>query len=130
MPYSGVGRTGWHIDGSFQARPFSHSIYHMVEAPRRGATVFCNLTQVNKDIRRLIAPMQVVERLGPERRDFWERLWMCSDRRTGPRHPLIYRCLFSCVLCLIVLADTLTLDFQCCAFILVRYFYLIHGIFT
>jgi len=34
------------------------------------------------------------------------------------------------VLCLIVLADTLTLDCQCCAFILVRYFYLIHGIFT
>jgi len=75
---TGVGRTGWHIDGSFQARPFSHSLYHMVETPRRGATVFCNLTQV-------------VERLGPERRDFWERLWMCSDRRTGPRHPLIYR---------------------------------------
>ena len=32
---TGVGRTGWHIDGSFQERPFSHSIYHMVKASQR-----------------------------------------------------------------------------------------------
>ena len=44
----------------------------------RGATVFCNLTEV-------------VEGLSSERRAFWERLWMCSDRRSGPQHPLIYR---------------------------------------
>jgi alpha-ketoglutarate-dependent taurine dioxygenase len=41
-----VGRTGWHIDGTFQPAPFSHSLYHSIETPRRGATVFCNLTQV------------------------------------------------------------------------------------
>ena len=30
---SGVGRTGWHIDGSFHEAPFSHSIYHIIETP-------------------------------------------------------------------------------------------------
>jgi len=74
---TGVGRTGWHIDGSFQEAPFSHSIYHIIETPSRGATVFCNLTEV-------------IEGLSNERRSYWERLWMCSDRRSGPQHPLIY----------------------------------------
>jgi len=32
---TGVGRTGWHIDGSFQEAPFSHSIYHIIETPSR-----------------------------------------------------------------------------------------------
>lgn len=33
-----VGRTGWHIDGSFMHKPFSHSIYHMVNVPKTGDT--------------------------------------------------------------------------------------------
>ena len=33
--FPGVGRTGWHIDGSFQEAPFSHSIYHIIETPSR-----------------------------------------------------------------------------------------------
>ena len=33
-----VGRTGWHIDGSFMHEPFSHSIYHMVNVPKSGNT--------------------------------------------------------------------------------------------
>merc|ERR1712004_69142 len=74
---TGVGRTGWHIDGSFQEAPFSHSIYHIIETPSRGATVFCNLTEV-------------IEGLTEDRRSYWERLWMCSDRRSGPQRPLIY----------------------------------------
>jgi hypothetical protein len=32
---AGVGRTGWHIDGSFQREPFSHALYHMVSVPRK-----------------------------------------------------------------------------------------------
>ena len=35
--------------------------------------------------------MQVIEGLTAEKRSYWERLWMCSDRRSGPQHPLIYR---------------------------------------
>ena len=41
-----VGRTGWHIDGSFQEAPFSHSIYHIIECPQKGATVFAPLTEI------------------------------------------------------------------------------------
>lgn len=33
-----VGRTGWHIDGSFMEKPFSHSLYHMVSIPKTGNT--------------------------------------------------------------------------------------------
>jgi len=33
-----VGRTGWHIDGSFQPAPFAYSIYHIVNVPEKGDT--------------------------------------------------------------------------------------------
>ena len=35
---TGVGRTGWHIDGSFQPAPFSYSLYHMMHVPKNGDT--------------------------------------------------------------------------------------------
>ncbi|XP_022206006.2 putative dioxygenase Mb0100 [Nilaparvata lugens] len=74
---TGVGRTGWHIDGSFQPAPFSYSLYHMVSVPKRGATAFAPLTEI-------------VESLPKETFNKWDRLWMMSDRRSGPVHPLIY----------------------------------------
>jgi len=73
-----VGRTGWHIDGSFQEAPFSHSIYHIISVPSVSATVFAPLTDI-------------IENLSPEKRNLWDRLWMVSDRRSGPKHPLIYK---------------------------------------
>ncbi|XP_076030549.1 alpha-ketoglutarate-dependent taurine dioxygenase-like [Oratosquilla oratoria] len=72
-----VGRTGWHIDGSFQEAPFSYALYHMVSVPTTGATVFAPLNEL-------------IEQLPQEKRDRWERLYMISDRRSGPVHPLIY----------------------------------------
>lgn len=33
-----VGRTGWHIDGSFMEKPFSFALYHMVAVPQIGNT--------------------------------------------------------------------------------------------
>lgn len=33
-----VGRTGWHIDGSFMEKPFSFALYHMVSVPKIGNT--------------------------------------------------------------------------------------------
>jgi alpha-ketoglutarate-dependent taurine dioxygenase len=75
--FTGVGRTGWHIDGSFQPAPFAYSLYHMVCVPRKGDTVFAPLNEI-------------VENLPSAKRNEWERLWMMSDRRTGPIHPLIY----------------------------------------
>ena len=35
---TGVGRTGWHIDGSFRECPYGFSIYHMVSIPSKGDT--------------------------------------------------------------------------------------------
>ena len=35
---TGVGRTGWHIDGSFQSAPFGYSLYHIVSVPTSGNT--------------------------------------------------------------------------------------------
>lgn len=35
---TGVGRTGWHIDGSFQSSPFGYSLYHIVSVPSSGDT--------------------------------------------------------------------------------------------
>lgn len=75
---TGVGRTGWHIDGSFQPAPFAYSLYHMVAIPKEGATSFAPLNEI-------------IEGLDPEKRNEWDRLWMISDRRSGPVHPLIYK---------------------------------------
>ena len=33
-----VGRTGWHIDGSFMSEPFDFALYHMVSVPKEGST--------------------------------------------------------------------------------------------
>lgn len=33
-----VGRTGWHIDGSFMEKPFAFSLYYMEAVPRTGDT--------------------------------------------------------------------------------------------
>ena len=35
---TGVGRTGWHIDGSFQKSPFAYSLYYMESVPKDGPT--------------------------------------------------------------------------------------------
>lgn len=74
---TGVGRTGWHIDGSFQPAPFAYSLYHMVSVPKQGATTFAPLTEI-------------IQGLPEEKRQEWDRLWMLSDRRSGPVHPLVY----------------------------------------
>jgi taurine dioxygenase len=72
-----VGRTGWHIDGSFQEKPFSHSIYHIIDCPSDGATVFANLNEL-------------IECLDEEKKTLWDRLYMASDRRGGVTHPHMY----------------------------------------
>ena len=60
--------SGWHIDGSFQEKPFSHSIYHIIECPKEGDTVFASLTEI-------------IQRLDKKKREYWEKLYMASDRR-------------------------------------------------
>lgn len=72
-----VGRTGWHIDGSFQPAPFAYSLYHIVSVPDKGNTVFFPLNEL-------------IMALPEEKLYRWERLWMVSDRRTNRIHPLLY----------------------------------------
>ncbi|KAJ8321636.1 hypothetical protein KUTeg_000107 [Tegillarca granosa] len=72
-----VGRTGWHIDGSFMKKPFGYSLYYIESVPKSGDTAFVSLNELIKS-------------LTPDKRDRWERLWMISDRRAGVIHPLIY----------------------------------------
>lgn len=74
---TGVGRTGWHVDGSFQRSPFAYSLYHIISVPRAGDTVFAPLHEI-------------INSLPPQQRARWERLWMCSDRRGGLVKPLVY----------------------------------------
>ncbi|KAK3091777.1 hypothetical protein FSP39_022561 [Pinctada imbricata] len=73
-----VGRTGWHIDGSFMKEPFKFSLYYMASVPKQGDTAFVALTEL-------------IESLSEAVRARWERLWMVSDRRMQIVHPLIYR---------------------------------------
>ena len=75
-PRAGIGRTGWHIDGSFQEKPFAYSIYHIISVPEVGATVFAPLSEV-------------LEAIPAATRAQWERLHMVGK---GGRvvHPLVY----------------------------------------
>lgn len=50
----------------------------MVSVPKNGATSFIPLTEL-------------IENLDTSRKNKWNQLWMLSDRRTGPVHPLIYK---------------------------------------
>ena len=56
------------MDGSFQEKPFTNSVMHIVSVPRLGATCFIPLTEL-------------LESLSEERRQLWDRLWMVSDRK-------------------------------------------------
>jgi len=72
-----VGRTGWHIDGSFQRAPFAYSLYYMHSVPEKGATSFISL-------------YDLISSLDAKRKSKWDRLWMISDSRSDVIHPLIY----------------------------------------
>lgn len=75
---TGVGRTGWHVDGSFQQSPFSHAIYHIIHCPTKGATVFLPLKEF-------------LQSLPEEYRKKLERLSMLSDRRSiGTAKKVVY----------------------------------------
>ena len=44
-----VGRTGWHIDGSFMEKPFNFSLYHIVAVPETGDTGLLILGQFTSE---------------------------------------------------------------------------------
>ena len=76
---TGVGRTGWHVDGSFQPSPFSHALYHIVDCPRQGSTVFLPLKEFLHSL-----PKDYKSKL--------DRLSMLSDRRSmSSAKKVVYR---------------------------------------
>ena len=70
-----VGRSGWHIDGSFQERPFKVQLMHFPSVIEGGDTLFAPLTEV-------------IEALPNDTRAEWESLTFVA--RAGVAHPLIY----------------------------------------
>eukprot|EP00658_Telonema_sp_P-2_P019796 TRINITY_DN17794_c0_g2_i1.p1 TRINITY_DN17794_c0_g2~~TRINITY_DN17794_c0_g2_i1.p1 ORF type:complete len:199 (+),score=21.69 TRINITY_DN17794_c0_g2_i1:161-757(+) len=71
-----VGRSGWHIDGSFMPRPFKVQTMHMHAVNTGGATLFAPLSETLRSA-------------DPDQRELWERLWFVTDG--GIVHPLVYR---------------------------------------
>jgi hypothetical protein len=43
---TGLGRTGWHMNGSFQPAPFGYVLYHMVSIRLKGDTMFAPLNEI------------------------------------------------------------------------------------
>jgi len=72
----GVGRTGWHIDGTFTERPFKVQTMHFWAVCEGGKTRF--------------SPMkEMIEGLTKAEREDWEQLWFVA-RGSNIVHPLIY----------------------------------------
>mmetsp|Transcript_3750 Transcript_3750/g.4681 ORF Transcript_3750/g.4681 Transcript_3750/m.4681 type:complete len:305 (-) Transcript_3750:386-1300(-) len=68
-----VGRSGWHIDGSFMRQPFKVQTMHFWSVSKSGSTWFTPLNEV-------------IQKLPPETRKLWNDLYFYGDAI----HPLIY----------------------------------------
>ena len=71
-----VGRSGWHIDGSFQHTPFKVQTMHFWSVSKGGATLFAPLAEV-------------FESLPRDQQAQWTKLWFVTDG--GRAHPLVHR---------------------------------------
>ena len=91
---TGVGRTGWHIDGTFREMPYSHSIYHIHSAPTEGDTgkiiVMCDSGVKISPPLAFTSLHEVVQSLSESQRGRWSRLRMLSDMREKFVHPLMW----------------------------------------
>lgn len=74
---TGVGRTGWHVDGTFMETPFMYQTMYFPSVAEGGDTHFIPLKEL-------------YERQDEKTRDRWDRLWMITGRRQAPIHPLVY----------------------------------------
>jgi len=75
-----VGRSGWHIDGSFLSRPFSVQLMHFWSVSKGGNTNFAPLAEVVDTLRGTAVPG-----CAPTS---WDDLYFVN--REGHPHPLIY----------------------------------------
>lgn len=72
-----VGRSGWHVDGTFQMRPFAYQTMYFESVADGGDTLFVPLNELYESL-----PVATRETL--------DRLWMVTGRREAPIHPLVY----------------------------------------
>mmetsp|Transcript_7352 Transcript_7352/g.18854 ORF Transcript_7352/g.18854 Transcript_7352/m.18854 type:complete len:285 (-) Transcript_7352:165-1019(-) len=81
-----VGRSGWHIDGTFLKEPFKVQTMHFWSTVRGGNTMFAPLKEVAQSLLE-------EERRSPRTSTSlpWDRLWFASDRRERVVHPLLCR---------------------------------------
>jgi len=70
-----VGRTGWHIDGTFQERPFKYQTMHFHSVCEGGETWFVPLAEL-------------YEMQDEATKARWDKLWMISR---DIAHPLVYK---------------------------------------
>ena len=73
-----VGRSGWHLDGTFQPRPFMYQTMYFVSVAEGGDTYFVPLAEFYRS-------------LPQATRDRYDRLWMVSNKRRPVIHPLVYQ---------------------------------------
>jgi len=72
-----VGRTGWHIDGTFQAKPFKYQTMHFHSLCDGGETWFVPLNEF-------------FEMQDEETKQRWNKQWMITGRGQYA-HPMVYK---------------------------------------
>uniref|UniRef100_A0A7S4JR41 TauD/TfdA-like domain-containing protein n=1 Tax=Odontella aurita TaxID=265563 RepID=A0A7S4JR41_9STRA len=75
-----VGRSGWHVDGTFLRTPFAYQTMHFPSTSEGGDTLFVPLREL-------------YDSRDEETRERWGKLWMMTGGRGrgSPVHPLVYR---------------------------------------
>jgi len=73
-----VGRTGWHLDGTFMETPFMFQTMYFPSVAEGGETWFIPLKEL-------------YESQDSSTRERWDRMWMITGKREAPIHPLVYK---------------------------------------
>ena len=73
-----VGRSGWHLDGTFQMMPFMYQTMYFPSVAMGGDTYFVPLKEL-------------YDSFSKEEKEYYEKLWMVTGRREAPVHPLVYK---------------------------------------
>jgi len=74
---TGVGRTGWHVDGTFMFAPFKYQTMHFPQVCKGGNTAFVPLKEL-------------YETQDEVTKEKWNKLWMITGRHQA-NHPLVYQ---------------------------------------
>jgi len=73
-----VGRSGWHLDGTFQERPFMYQTMYFPSVAEGGDTYFVPLKEL-------------YDSFSAREKEYYNKLWMVTGRREAPIHPLVYK---------------------------------------